>query len=176
MSDIFLVTGAPAAGKSTIARAIAAKAPKSIHIQVDLLREMVVSGVELPDRPWSDETTRQFRLARSSAIHMARLYADAGFTVIIDDVCVPEHFADDYACLANGNPIYKVLLYPSQDATLDRLTKRGERFIEELSNAMPWLYSCMENVSKSDWIVLDSTNWTIDETINQLLESTLSRR
>jgi 2-phosphoglycerate kinase len=68
MGNIMLITDAPAVGKSTIAHAVASQAPKSIHIRVDQLREIVVSGIALPtgiDR--HDEATQQFRLARTQS-------------------------------------------------------------------------------------------------------------
>ena len=89
MSDIVLITGPPGSGKTTIASRVAKHFPKSLHIQVDHLREMMVNGLALPDTGWTEEANRQFQLARSTATSMANLYADQGVFVIIDDVSVP---------------------------------------------------------------------------------------
>jgi chloramphenicol 3-O-phosphotransferase len=76
MKKIVFLTGAPASGKTTIARMLAQNSPKSIHIQVDQLREMMVSGIHLPGGGgWSDEATRQFQWGRTTASFMANLYA-----------------------------------------------------------------------------------------------------
>ncbi len=48
MGKIIFITGVPASGKSTIAGLIAKTFPKSVHLQVDKLREMMVNGIELP--------------------------------------------------------------------------------------------------------------------------------
>jgi len=55
MSPMFLVIGSPAVGKSTTSRALAARFHKSVHIPVDNVRDMVVSGLRLPSPVWSDD-------------------------------------------------------------------------------------------------------------------------
>ena len=87
MNKIVFITGAPGSGKTTVSRLIAEHFTKSLHIQVDHLREMMVKDIELPDHDWIDEATRQFQWARSTAIYMAQLYARDGVDVVIDDMC-----------------------------------------------------------------------------------------
>lgn len=41
---IVLITGIQAAGKSTIAQALAERLPRSVHVRGDLFRRMVVNG------------------------------------------------------------------------------------------------------------------------------------
>ena len=64
MPPIFLIVGAPATGKSTASRALAARFPKSVAIGVDDLRNMVIGGVVHPSAAWSDELVAQLQLAR----------------------------------------------------------------------------------------------------------------
>ena len=45
---VFVIVGPPAVGKSTTSKALAARFPKSLHIPVDDVRTMVVSGLVLP--------------------------------------------------------------------------------------------------------------------------------
>ena len=71
MIPIFLVVGPPAVGKSTTSRSLAAHFPQSIHVPVDDLRDMVVSGLVLPGQDWSAELALQVNLARQSATHSA---------------------------------------------------------------------------------------------------------
>ena len=83
---LFLITGTPGAGKSVTAAALMRRFPFGLHIPVDELREWVVSGISQPVPEFTEETARQFRLARSAAAQVAALYTDAGFAVAIDDV------------------------------------------------------------------------------------------
>ena len=55
-TPIVFITGGPASGKTTVARQVAEHFAKSIHIRMDDLREMMVSGVEMPTHGWTDET------------------------------------------------------------------------------------------------------------------------
>jgi adenylylsulfate kinase-like enzyme len=41
---VFLVTGIQAAGKSTVAQALAEKFERSVHVRGDLFRRMMVNG------------------------------------------------------------------------------------------------------------------------------------
>lgn len=169
MNNIVFVTGAPASGKSTIARRIAEYFPKSVHIQVDHLREMMVKGAELPDHDWTDEATRQFQRARYTASYMAKLYAGEGVDVVIDDVCVPDDFPNYYTSLFDDPAVHRVLLMPTQAALLDRMQKRAGPFDKFLADFLPWFYSYLEPMSKEGWIVLDTSDWTIERTVEEIL-------
>lgn len=171
MHKIILITGGPGSGKSTIARLLAQHFSKSLHLQVDQLREMMVNGIELPGRGWTDEATRQFQWARNSAIYMAQLYANQGVDVVIDDVCVPPEFAGHYAALFNDIRTYKVLLLPSPSALTKRLQNRAGPYDQFLMKELPWLYSYLDPMPKAGWIVLDSSEWTIEQTFNEVLGS-----
>ncbi len=91
-------------GKSTTSRALAARSPKSLHIPVDDLRNMVVAGLELPAAVWSADLAQQLTLARASAAQMALAYQAAGFMVVIDDFWDEYNFGTDYRTLL-GHPI-----------------------------------------------------------------------
>ena len=149
MNKIVFLTGAPASGKTTIARLLAKDSPKSIHIQVDQLREMMVSGFQMPGGDhWPDEATRQFQWGRTTAGFMANLYASNGVDAFIDDVCVPQFFSDQYAELFKNPAILRVLLMPSQDALIERLKKRAGPYDSHLIAAIPWIYEYQEPMPK----------------------------
>lgn len=171
MTNIIFVTGAPGSGKSTIARRLAEHFPKSLHLQVDRLREMMVNGVELPGpgKVWNDEISRQFQWARSAAIGMAQIYARAGVEVIIDDVCVPAEFADHYQALFQDPAVQRILLLPTPLALTERMRQRGGPFDHVLIELVPWFYDYLEPMPKAGWLVLDSSEWTIDETVQAVL-------
>ena len=82
----FLISGTPGSGKTTAARSLMQRFPFGLHLPVDELREWVVSGISQPVPEFTEETGRQFRLARGAVAQVAALYADAGFAVAIDDV------------------------------------------------------------------------------------------
>jgi predicted kinase len=170
VNNIIFVTGPAGSGKSTIAHLLAKQFPKSLHLQVDHLRDMMVNGNELPQgQAWNDEITRQFQRARSTATYMARLYASEGVDVIIDDVCVPAEFADQYQALFQNSAVHRVLLLPRPEALTERMQKRAGPFDKFLIEVVPWFYSYLDPMPKTGWIVLDTSDWTIDQTVQEVL-------
>ena len=112
MSSITLITGFAGSGKSTVSKLLARQFPKCLHISVDTLREMMVSGQFTPNDGWSEEGYRQFQLARTTAISMAVRYASQGVEVMIDDACMRSLFAEHYARLSTNPIARRVLLRP----------------------------------------------------------------
>jgi len=173
---IFLVVGAPAVGKSSTGRALAARFPKSIYIPVDDVRRMVVSGVVHPSENWSPELVEQLRLARQSVSQMAVNYADAGFAVVIDDFWDPYSQLQEYQRLWQDRQVQRVLLYPERKTALERNFQRsgtGESN-EYIAGGVHLVYSHLEtvvaNLEKDGWHVLDSTVLSVDATVDRILD------
>jgi adenylate kinase family enzyme len=170
VNNIVFITGPAGSGKSTIAHLLAKQFPKCLHIQVDHLRDMMVNGNELPQgQAWNEETTRQFQRARSTATYMAQLYARDDVDVIIDDVCVPAEFVDHYQQLFQDRGVHRVLLLPTREALIERMRKRAGPYDKFLIEFIPWFYSYLDPMSKEGWIVLDTSDWTIEQTVEEVL-------
>jgi len=85
---VIVITGAMAAGKSTVAELLARRLPRSAHVRGDLFRRMVVNGrVDMaPGAP--DEALAQLHLRYDLAAHAADRYAAAGFDAVLQDVVI----------------------------------------------------------------------------------------
>jgi hypothetical protein len=82
-----VLTGGPAVGKSTTSRRIAEARPRCAVIDVDHVRQLVVSGHAAP---WQGgEGARQQRLGVTNSCALSRNFLAAGFEVIIADVLTP---------------------------------------------------------------------------------------
>lgn len=168
MNKIIFITGMAGAGKSTVGHLVAGHFPKSIFIQVDELREKMVMGYAIPEAGvFTEEVMQQFQMARSTATYMARLYASQGVDVVIDDVCVPSNFVEQYAALFEIPEVKRVLLYPKAEIVIERIKQRGGPL--EHIPYVPVIYTFLDSMPKDGWIVLDSSEWTIEQTVNEVL-------
>ena len=81
---LIILSGPPAAGKSTIGEKLALAFPRSVNFSLDDIRHFVKNGYVAP---WNDtEEEGQSTLATTVAIAMIKQYLAKNFVVIIDDV------------------------------------------------------------------------------------------
>lgn len=170
---IYIVTGMPGAGKSSVSNALVRRFPRGLHIPVDDLREWVVSGIAHPIPTWTPETTRQFRLARQAAARTARIYAEAGFAVAIDDVVFPAEAQALFVGPLQGFPVRKILLRPHVETALHRNTTRTNKSFDTstLTETIAGLDRYMDPgfFGKKGWAVIDSTELSLEETVDRII-------
>ena len=168
------MSGVPGSGKSSVCVALMRRFPKGLHVPVDTIREWVVSGIAHPVPVWTTETSRQFMLARRTAAQAARTYAEAGFAVAIDDVIFPDEAEELFVEPLSAFPLYKILLRPSLEVALARNASRTNKSFDTASliQTIAELHRNMDadHFKASGWAVIDNTNLSIDQTVEQILE------
>ena len=175
-NPIFVVVGPPAVGKSTTSRALAARFSKSIHLPVDDLRHMVVSGHVIPSPVWSDALREQLRLARASVLHMALTYHHAGFAVVIDDFLDP-HDPAAYHVVHQHAPVHRIVLYPTQRTAHQRNLQRAgvsaERaYIDDgIGVIYQHLHGVVDQLAQDGWRVVDTTHLSVEATVSTILHA-----
>ncbi len=170
---IFFIIGAPASGKSTLCQLMGRKLSKAVHIPVDDIREMVISGLISPNPNWNDGLQMQVTLARSTALNMASLYSEQGFSVFIDDFYDPLKLRE-YQNTENRfeSDVYKVILYPNKIIAKQRNVKRsgGDPIIDEgIDIVYDLLSERMKELESGGWYFLDNSKISVEQTAKILL-------
>lgn len=170
-----LITGIMAAGKSTIAQALAEKLPESVHLRGDVFRRMIVNGQAKIEAPVSEEAMAQLRLRYQIAAMTADVYCDAGFTVVYQDVIIGE-ILNEVIQMHRKHPLYVVVLCPSPDVALKRDESRHKQVYDSWTPDM--LDHALRTETPRIGLWLDTSALTIEETVssilNRLNEATIS--
>lgn len=170
---IFLVTGIQAAGKSSVAQALAERLERSVHVRGDLFRRMVVNGrVDMGPADPPAEAVRQLRLRYALAARVADGYADAGFTVVVQDIVIGGHLTDMVAAIRT-RPCYVVVLAPRAEAVLERdrarQAARGKLAYKPGDLSVVQLDARMRKETPHIGLWLDTSEQTVDETVEEIL-------
>jgi len=116
---LILITGVMAAGKSTVAQALAEALPKSVHLRGDLFRRMIVNGRAEMGFELSAEALAQLNLRYAIAPAVAEMYLAGGFTVVYQDIIIGQTLVEITDRLQH-HPRYVIVLCPSPAAVTAR--------------------------------------------------------
>lgn len=154
MRPALLLTGGPAAGKSTTALRLVGPLERAAVVDVDDIRQLVVVGHAAP---WDGrEGRRQQRIGVQNACDLARRYLQNGIEVILSDVLIPETAAL-YRELLPGVLIVQLRLPLAEARRRDTL-----RPVYLTDNEFNALHASQANDSTSDR-VLDVGHLSPDE-------------
>ncbi|MCU0316653.1 MAG: AAA family ATPase [Fimbriimonadaceae bacterium] len=170
MNRIYLVSGPPAAGKTTLCQELARRLSLVVHIPVDDVRLWVVQGLA-DSVPWTEETERQFQVAEEAVAAMASTYYHHGFDVLVDhcrnlprlDQVVKTYWA--------GLPVVKVCLLPDLEENLHRNATRTNKdfpasvLVETIEGINP---AVRANPGQG-WLSIDNTSLSAVETADLVL-------
>jgi hypothetical protein len=108
-----IITGAPAAGKSTVSKLVAEGLARSARLDGDFVHRLIVGGFVwgLGDPP--EEAEHQARLTRKNLCALAVNFADAGFTPVIDTLIPDRGGLDHFLEALTPRRVLLVVLAPS---------------------------------------------------------------
>lgn len=173
MSAVYLITGIQAAGKSTVAQALAERLPRAAHVRGDVFRRMVVGGAE-PITPHSgEEAVRRLRLRYRIAAAVADMYAAEGFTAVVQDVVLGPELAY-FVESVRTRPLMVVVLAPDAETVARRERGRAKKAYGT------WTVEALDEALRRDTprlgLWLDTSRQTPAETVEEILARSAEAR
>ena len=161
-----VVTGVMAAGKSTVSQLLAERFSRAVHLRGDEFRRVVVSG-RVDMSPHGDpEAERQLALRHRLAAHTANIYAEAGFTVVVQDLFVGASLEPFLAQLRD--PVSLVMLAPDVSTVMRREAERTKTGYGQLWSIRDFDHKVRTETPKIG-LWLDSSQQTPDETVDEIV-------
>ena len=125
MPHLILITGIMAAGKTSVAQAVAERLPRSVHLRGDVFRRMVINGRVDMSTPQTADARAQLDLRYRLAADAARSYLAVGFSVVYQDVILGD---DLHRVLSyhSHRPLHVVILCPRREVVMARAGARDK--------------------------------------------------
>lgn len=166
--SILLVTGPPAAGKSTVTRMLAETLNRSALLDGDFVARLVVNGYVWPLGEPADEAARQVALCNQNLCDLARNIATAGITPVIDWIVPDREQFDVFTSALGGLGLCTVVLAPDPAVCVERNLQRDERERFDFDDHAG-LLARMGDAFGDDALWVDSTHLSAEETVDRIM-------
>jgi predicted kinase len=165
---LFVISGVPAAGKSTVGRLLASRLDKAVCVPGDAIRSMVVTG-RADMRPAAGEAElRNLLLRYRAALAVAVVYLDAGFDAIIEDVIIGPVLRE-FLALVPVPEVHLVFLDADAETVAERDRQRAKTAYGDDRWDVSELRGVLQGHTHRLGLWLDSTNLTAGETVDVIL-------
>ena len=175
-TPVLVLTGPPGAGKTTTAAALAARFPRSVHLESDRFFQFIRSDYV---EPWRPESSEQNRVVIRIVAEAAARYAAAGYFTVIDGIVIPGWFLEPVrdALRETGHDVALAVLRAPMAVCVERVQEReGEPSVE--AAALEQLWHTFADIGEFEANVLEldgESSDQVSEIIAQRLDEGLLR-
>lgn len=167
-----VLSGAPGAGKTTVAAMVAASLPRSAIVEGDDVSRMIASGWVGPIGEPADEAERQLLLRAQNICSLANNFSGAGFFPVLDHVVpTPEVLGRMLEWLEPRSVLF-VTLAPSHAVTTRRNLARPAR--EQVDYDTSALHEQLAVMRDLGWW-LETSHLDAGETVDLILAEAADR-
>jgi chloramphenicol 3-O-phosphotransferase len=170
--EVIILTGPPAAGKTTVAEVLATNASvPTVHLTTDLFYRSIRTGFVLPFLPAAQ---RQNEVVIEAIVGTVATYARGGYDVVVDGIVGP-WFLPPFRAMSEQDQLVMsyVVLRPDLATTLARAK---ERVGDELTNveAITGLHGAFAQLGELDDHAIDTGDLDVAQTATQVRRAVAS--
>jgi len=161
-NEVVILTGPPAAGKTTVAERLAASASvPTVHLTTDLFYRSIRTGFVLPFLP---EAQRQNEVVVEAIVGTVATFARGGYDVVVDGIVGP-WFLPPFRALAQRDQLALsyVVLRPDLDTTLARAKQRTGRELRDV-DAITGLHRAFAQLGNLEHHAIDTGDLNAEQT------------
>ena len=163
-----MISGVPAAGKTTVGRLLARRLEKAVCVPGDTIRAMVVTGRADMNSDAGEAELRQLLLRYRSALAVAAVYLEAGFDAIVEDVIIGPVLVE-FLALVPVPELHLVFLDPDAVALTERDSSRAKTAYSDDRWDVHELRGVLRGHTRRVGLWLDSTRLTAEQTVDLIL-------
>ena len=162
MASLYIITGPAGVGKSTISKELAKRSNKSALIEGDDIYAQVIGGYV---SAWKEGN--HLDVFWKICLDSINSYLEAGYDVIFNYIVTPSSFNQIKNRFKNYNVKFVVLIV-DEETILKRDSQRPEDC--QMKERCILLLNSFKNKNYNPQNILDTTNLSIDETVDIILK------